>query len=134
MESVWHFDGTRWNPIAKAGSLLEMIATGRAQAWAVGTDGIRAATATETLAATQSSQGLGSAPRAWSLAPDDVWVAGEERLLHFDGKSWHPVASPGGQAAEVVWASGPSQRYVGTKQGLFVSDGDRWQQTGKCKP
>jgi hypothetical protein len=55
-------------------------------------------------------------------SPDDVWVAGEAGLAHFDGARWSRVEGPRGPLAEValrgreVWAAGESGVWRGDRR------------------
>src|SRR5947209_4257710 len=60
----------------------------------------------------------------WGSAWNDVWAAGSDGLLHFDGAVWKVVALPGGSislrslwggSAHDVWAAGDSVFHWGGK-------------------
>lgn len=67
----------------------------------------------------------------WSSGPDDVWVAGEKQLLHFDGARWMDDFSIAG--ANCLWGSGKSDVWAGgVKGGLFHWDGKAWKASSEA--
>gem|GEM_PF-439868 len=57
---------------------------------------------------------VGSPEQLWGRGPNDVWLAGQEGLAHYDGTSWVRVAGVEGPLSDVlgrpgeVWAGGAS--------------------------
>jgi hypothetical protein len=63
--------------------------------------------------------------------PTDVWAAGEELVLHWDGKSWMPqsVMPPGsGYLIWHLWARAPDDVWALGGTLVLHFDGQRWSQ------
>ncbi len=67
----------------------------------------------------------------WGSRADDVWVAGDEGLHHWDGASWTPVASTAGTALFDVWGAAPNDVWAAGADGrLLHYDGSEWTEEG----
>ena len=66
--------------------------------------------------------------------PNDVWATGDERVMHWDGKSWTKVEAglPARFGSWHVWARGPDDVWIGGAGDRVHSathfDGQRWSQ------
>lgn len=71
----------------------------------------------------------------WGFDDDDIWVAGETLLLHYDGDAWE-VAFENlsfrdlwGSAPDDIWAIGSlgTETESGYEEGIFHYDGKNWE-------
>jgi hypothetical protein len=64
----------------------------------------------------------------WGSAPDDVWAAGDAgEMLHYDGATWSPVATPTLRALYAIWGSARDDVWaVGSAGATIHWDGARW--------
>ena len=70
------------------------------------------------------------AQAVWSVAPDDVWFAVENKLYHWDGRSFSSSGSEGETRGVILalWASGPKDIWaVGRAGTLLHFTGGRWE-------
>jgi hypothetical protein len=110
-DTIAHFDGTVWSPVAAPTTALLTGVWGSAadDVWAAGVGGtlLHFDGSAWTSAPSGTTDDLGA---VWGSGPGDVWVtvARQPRLLHFDGAAWTAVASGGsGAGLTALWGSGP---------------------------
>ncbi|HEY4394047.1 MAG TPA: hypothetical protein VGP64_08295 [Polyangia bacterium] len=133
-DTIAHFDGTVWSPVAApTTALLEGVGGSAADdVWAAGVGGtlLHFDGTVWTVAPSGTSDDLGA---VWGSGRDDVWVtvARQPRLLHFDGTTWTAVPSGGsGAGLTALWGSGPDDVWAtggDTMSGeLLRFDGSSW--------
>jgi hypothetical protein len=109
-DSIAHFDGSVWSPVATPTAALLTGVWGAAadDVWAAGVGGtlLHWGGSAWTVASSGTTDDLGA---VWGSGPDDVWVTVERqpRLLHFDGAAWTAVASGGSAGLTALWGRGP---------------------------
>jgi hypothetical protein len=70
----------------------------------------------------------------WSVAPNDVWVAGDQVVAHFDGSSWtvtQLISGPIGLTSFLytIWSSGAEAWAAGPGGRILHFQGGQWTQT-----
>lgn len=129
----WH-DG-RWRPIdgpsgVSRGKLLAVCGTSPQDVWAVGAAG------REGLIAHFDGSAWRRIPApatrfpltdVTAIAPDDAWCAGGGSVLHWDGRTWTPVAVPVGSINTVTAFSATDVWVGGARGDLAHYDGRRWR-------
>jgi len=70
----------------------------------------------------------------WSVAPDDVWLAGDQIVAHFDGSSWtvtRLITGPIGSTSFLyaIWSSGAQAWAAGPGGRIHHFQGGQWTQT-----
>lgn len=137
---TWHWNGRYWAPVgskAVSGSLTPLfaVATAAGDTWAVGgRSGDRTIVlhwrhgtwATVAVPSGLRKAGLSSVA---VLSPHDVWAAGSNTLLHWNGKRWSRFAGPdfhGGTYATVARVPGKAQVWVTGLEGGGSLTAARW--------
>jgi hypothetical protein len=67
----------------------------------------------------------------WSVAPNDVWVTGDQDVAHFDGSSWtvtNLIPGPLGATTDLyaIWSSGPEAWAAGPGSRLYHYQSGAW--------
>jgi hypothetical protein len=114
---ILHYDGSSWRqvPSGTRRTLHNVFSTDPGDAWAVGEgntvlrwDGSLWRTMTATAGASNAFYAV------WASSPADVWLAGGEGLLHWDGIQWSAPSGIvtgylfglAGNGPDDVWAAG----------------------------
>ena len=69
----------------------------------------------------------------WSVAPNDVWVTGDQAVAHYDGSSWtvtNLISGPIGQSSFLytIWSSGPEAWTAGPGGRILHFQNGQWTQ------
>lgn len=169
---IEHWDGESWRRVPYTlpygntlGRLAGVTVISATDAWAVGsTYGVRSDTlllhwdgktwepATDVLATTSGSPGLGLLNAVDAVAADDIWAVGTGNglsLAHWDGQLWTRVPAPGKPpdglaetltgvavvATDDVWAVGWASESTSPEHPRILHwDGDRWQRVRSPSP
>ncbi len=132
---IHKWDGTSWTTLPREndwGWLYDVHGSGPNDIWAVGRWGTILHGDGTTFTKTTAPAG-DRLTAVWALAPDDVWVGGDNVLLHYDGTGWTEVMPQTfvgdiraiwGAAPDDVWAAS----YGGISDPLFIwhYDGQSW--------
>src|SRR5207253_1288471 len=99
-----HYDGKAWTQFNLTGALGQVDGI-----WAARAEGIiRRSTDGGATWATIPSGTTNEIFSLWALSPTDIWAAGVNVLLHWDGTSWSTVSTPFTTSLFTVWASSPT--------------------------
>jgi hypothetical protein len=133
--TIQHFDGKGWSNVwsSYATSPEGVFGSGASDVWVVGSDIyptfgdhflLHGATGGFSEVASGVTQYLA---RGWASGPNDAWAKGLGGLLHWDGASWTPVATPLGLGTGGVWGRASNDVYaVGGDQQIAHWDGATW--------
>jgi hypothetical protein len=103
VDTIHHFNGTTWTQTIVAGAIFaDLWGASATELYAVGLNGVVARGSGTTWAnvAVPTTRNLVS---VHGTSTSDVFVVGEDALLHFDGSHWTPIRT-GPIEATLVWA------------------------------
>ncbi len=95
--------------------------------WAVGDDGlasVRDANAQWSQVTLPTSVDLNAID---GTSAQDIWIGGDDILLHYNGATWSEVPPTFGGVINTVWASGPGRVWVAGNTWTARYDGGSWQ-------
>jgi hypothetical protein len=136
-QTILHWDGARWRTdyvpfkVATAQRALNALWTsGPGEVWAVGVDLASRAS----LVLRRTSQGWSPSPTAggdpllsiWGAASDDVWAAGGETILHWDGARWAATKAPAEAALRRLWGISSTDAWASGNGIVLHWDGRAW--------
>jgi hypothetical protein len=58
--------------------------------------------------------------------PNDVWVAGDHKVVRWDGSKWSDSYSIGDYAVSAIWGASSDDVWAGTDAGVLHWDGGEW--------
>jgi hypothetical protein len=101
-DTIHHYNGSTWTQATVTGAdLSDIWGASASELYAVGQGGV-VVRGTGTTWATVTVPTTRNLVSVHGTAANDVFVAGEDALLHFDGTHWTPIR-PGPLNASVVW-------------------------------
>lgn len=77
---------------------------------------------------------------AWCSSPNDIWVGGHGRLIHYDGKAWQEQATPRGAEVTSLWGAAPNSVFAAgfvrgaAREQVLHFDGSSWTESTLPSP
>jgi hypothetical protein len=125
--TIEHWDGMAWSPISLASNLVWLSGSAANEVWGVGNDGAVMRWNGRTWTSPWPNTLRYGALALWAGGPNDVWMASQRFLYHWDGQTVTAATSPGTGDINAIWGTGANNVWTAGKNGQVQHwDGTRW--------